>query len=320
MAWRVPRRGVPFRAMVDKRASEVLFTVEARPDTEERCLSTGRLELGHRVRVQDWPKDVLLCEKAGQRWACIGVMRDANPNGTQLTFRRYDRFRSEVVLWEGKRASAIWGLEGPDAGFGPSSYRLIRRKTFERVLLAAGASKSPKDAARAFARKASERFRQEWGMEVRRAYKSGAHPNLDSELEKLAGRGAMFSTEGRGKAAKLRNYELLGTGAFPDAAVVWPFRCAVEYDRQPNPTNSSHLKTTLLKTAAHVLSGAYDAAVHVFLFQDACAWNAGSYELDVQVSEIEHLPTRQFLSNLEDQGVFLAACFPRTQRGRRSGA
>lgn len=303
--------------MANEQGSGLMLTVDASVDIT-RCLSTGRFELGHRVRVQGWPRDVLLCETTGRRWACSGVMRDANSNGTQLTFRRYDEFRSEVVLCEGEKTSAIWDLEGPGAGFSPSWYRLVRPETFARVLRSAGASTSPVGAAAAFARKACQKFRAEWGEEVRRAYETGDHPTLDDELARLAGRGSLFSTEGRGRGASQRNYELLGTGAFPDAAVVWPFRCAVEYDRQPNPTNSSHLKTTLLKTAAHVLSGAYDAAIHVFVFHDACPWNADSYGLDVRVTEIEHLPTRTFLSNLENQGVFLAPCFPRRQRRKRA--
>ena len=63
------------------------------------------------------------------------------------------------------------------------------------------------------------------------------------------------------------SYDLLGTSAHPDAAVLSPFTCALEIDRQSLTSGASYLKERLMKAACHVLSGAYDAALFVYVLQ-----------------------------------------------------
>jgi len=61
-----------------------------------------------------------------------------------------------------------------------------------------------------------------------------------------------------------RNYQIVGIWTFPDAAVLAPFTCAFEFDREPKGGGSG-FKDALMKAAVHVLSGAYDACVLVYL-------------------------------------------------------
>ncbi len=100
-------------------------------------------------------------------------------------------------------------------------------------------------------------------------------PHISDHLQKFvasrAGRGEtpspLFDWEGNATRewAQAHSYELLGTGAHPDAAVLQPFTCALEFDRQAATRGASYLKERLMKSACHVLSGAYDAALFVYL-------------------------------------------------------
>jgi len=77
---------------------------------------------------------------------------------------------------------------------------------------------------------------------------------------------ALFDWEGRdrGKEPCDRYYEVLGSRSYPDAAVLSPFRCAFEFDREPKKSGSS-FKDALMKAAVHVLSGAYEACVLAYI-------------------------------------------------------
>lgn len=93
---------------------------------------------------------------------------------------------------------------------------------------------------------------------------------IQAELQRVvrANEGqVLFDWEGNSarKHAQQHSYDLLGTGAHPDAAVLRPFRCALEFDRQGGTNRRSHFKECLMKAACHVLSGAYDAALIVYL-------------------------------------------------------
>ena len=60
-----------------------------------------------------------------------------------------------------------------------------------------------------------------------------------------------------------RSYPVLGTWTHPDAAVLRPFSCAIEIDRSGA---RSHFKDVLMKAAVHVLSGAYDACLLIYIY------------------------------------------------------
>lgn len=287
---------------------ELLLHAGANHELFEQSLYQGRFSLGHQVRVRFGPKrDVLICGQEGKTFSSVGVLRDAEKVDGGFAFRRYEEFKKPVVLWDTDGARPVWDHKG---GFG-GSYQKIPPSVFEAIMKEARACLDPKKDAKRFAEKAVQRFRDDWGGLVRLAYQQPSHPELDDELQALAGRNAEVSTEGGGKGARHRYYDVLGTSAFPDSAVTWPFRCAIEYDRQTQPNNSSRLKTSLLKTAAHVLSGVYDAAVHVYIFHDEHKYMAEDYGLDASTTfEIEDNYTRTFLTTLEQHGVFLAAYFP----------
>jgi hypothetical protein len=70
----------------------------------------------------------------------------------------------------------------------------------------------------------------------------------------------------RGLSDRERYYPIVGFWAFPDAAVLSPFTCAFEFDREPTRPGSA-FKTALMKASVHVLSGAYDACVFVYVFR-----------------------------------------------------
>ena len=76
----------------------------------------------------------------------------------------------------------------------------------------------------------------------------------------------MFDSEGdrRRRGKQERSYPILGTSSWPDAAVIHPFKCAFEFDREAHP-GSSHFKNALMKASVHVLSGAYEACVFVYI-------------------------------------------------------
>lgn len=78
----------------------------------------------------------------------------------------------------------------------------------------------------------------------------------------------LYDWEGKGRrgSGPKRYYPILGFKSFPDAAVLAPFKCAFEFDREPRRQGSG-FKTTLMKAAVHVLSGAYDACVFVYILQ-----------------------------------------------------
>lgn len=78
----------------------------------------------------------------------------------------------------------------------------------------------------------------------------------------------LFDVEGSKKAE--REYEVLGTTAWPDAVVLKPFRCAIEFDTQPVPkgsVNSSRFRERLIKPLMHLLSDRYEACLFVYVLR-----------------------------------------------------
>jgi hypothetical protein len=89
---------------------------------------------------------------------------------------------------------------------------------------------------------------------------------LKTESRDEALQDILFDWEGndrRGREQKLK-YPILGTLAYPDAAVLRPLRCAFEFDREKKQ-GTSGFKNALMKASVHVLSGAYEACVLVFI-------------------------------------------------------
>jgi hypothetical protein len=103
------------------------------------------------------------------------------------------------------------------------------------------------------------------------------------------------------KSPQERSYPVLGTWTHPDAAVLRPFTCAIEIDRSGS---LSHFKAALMKAAVHVLSGAYDASLLVYILE------AGHSKRDY-ISDGEP-QTVQLLEHLSASGLRLA--FARARR------
>jgi hypothetical protein len=80
---------------------------------------------------------------------------------------------------------------------------------------------------------------------------------------------SLFDWEGRDRRRpeeQERYYPVLGAWSFPDAAVLSPFKCAFEFDREPDD-GGDQLKRALMKASVHVLSGAYEACVFVYILR-----------------------------------------------------
>lgn len=117
----------------------------------------------------------------------------------------------------------------------------------------------------------------------------GAHPALPKLLFDWEGK------ERRGQDQD-RSYPILGVWSFPDAAVLAPFKCAFEFDREPSRTGS-HFKATLMKAAVHVLSGFYDACVFVYVLQ------AGPSRCSYLDDKSPY--TKRLIETLQDAGLYV---------------
>lgn len=167
----------------------------------------------------------------------------------------------------------------------------------------------------AFAERLGERvLRLDWADKLRAARLSqDEHKRLAPDIEKelaefigergLSAGNSRFDWEGNSarRLPQKHSYVLLGTGAHPDAAVLSPFKCALEFDRE-HTKGFSHLKSALSKTACHVLSGAYEAAILVFTLERSAS--ADAYIRDKSAH------TEAYLQNLRASGVVLAIVPP----------
>jgi hypothetical protein len=78
----------------------------------------------------------------------------------------------------------------------------------------------------------------------------------------------LFDWEGKDRKRKRseRYYPVLGTSAYPDAAVLIPFKCAFEFDRGKK-LESARFRTAFMKASVHVLSGYYKACLLVYILR-----------------------------------------------------
>ena len=89
---------------------------------------------------------------------------------------------------------------------------------------------------------------------------------LQTEPRAEALRDILLDWEGndRREGKQEYSYRILGTSTWPDAAVLRPFKCAFEFDREKKQ-GTSRFKDALMKASVHVLSGRYEACVLVFI-------------------------------------------------------
>jgi hypothetical protein len=107
-----------------------------------------------------------------------------------------------------------------------------------------------------------------------------------------------FDWEGNKRKEKKqeRSYRVLGTDSFPDAAVLRPFKCAFEFDREIKQASSS-FKDALMKASVHVLSGRYEACVFVYILK------TGDSKMYLD-DESEH--TNKLLNMLQEHGLYIS--------------
>lgn len=166
--------------------------------------------------------------------------------------------------------------------------------------------------ARAFAEALKQHCQTDWAESLRSELSGGQeHKTLAGRIKDLAGPYAnplqvRFDFEGNSKrkrGSQQHSYPLLGTWTHPDAAVLEPFRCAIEFDRERSGNDRSHFKTCLLKAACHVLSGAYEASLLVFTLRRPDT--APSY-----LSGEDPWFTSELLSQLTPRGLVVAIVPP----------
>ena len=125
------------------------------------------------------------------------------------------------------------------------------------------------------------------------------HEFLKAESAGSAHPAPCFDWEGneQRQCRQTRSYPLLGTLAWPDAAVLRPFRCAFEFDRE-DPSGGADFKTKLMKASVHVLSGNYEACVFVYFLQPR----------DTQHGYLDYRNkyTRRLIEALRANGMYVA--------------
>jgi hypothetical protein len=241
----------------------------------------------------------------------VGVLKNSSVNREthSLDFSGFEPFVSPVIAYDDDLR-----IEGPvrgvrTSGF-PPEFSYITPDQFELIC-----KLGSRDLAKEFARRfvAMARDLSDWKTQIARVAANAEndpqeelHELVRNLLSQMAGEVGLsanhFHSDYEGNARREKqhhSYPLLGTWAHPDAAVLSPFRCAIEYDRQPAETNSSHLKISLGKTAAHVLSGAYDSAIQVYLLRP------GTYQTEKSYTTDSAGTTKRFLARMEQMGVFL---------------
>lgn len=119
-------------------------------------------------------------------------------------------------------------------------------------------------------------------------------------------RSFQINTDGLLKEGTARSrYTLLGSYVQPATSIVSPFRCAVDYTIQTDPTSGIEIRQGLLESLTHVASSSYDAAVRVVVLRSDTP-----YEIHSHLS-LRHIHTRNFLEQLKQSGVFMALLGPR---------
>ena len=122
---------------------------------------------------------------------------------------------------------------------------------------------------------------------------------LKTESRDEALRDILFDWEGNDRRGRKQenSYPILGTWTHPDAAVLRPFKCAFEFDREKKQ-GTSGFKDALMKASVHVLSGAYEACVLVFILLPGL----NPYEYLYEKSKY----TRKLIKTLEANGLYVS--------------
>ena len=251
-------------------------------------------------------------------FAYVGVLRDAwRKDAKTLCWRYYEPFHEPFVVCDADRGIDKGWAYAPCKGFA-SDAQTLEWRSLARILEEA---EGPVWYARAFAASLAHWFAstpdvldKAWKADRDSTFQKGFDQDVGEHLAAFCAehdldRKQHVQTEGLvGRGRDGKTYGVLGTTAWPDSAVLSPFRCAIEYDHQGRTTSASELKTSIGKTAAHVLSGAYPVAVHVFFLRRDSELTV---ERLTQGDSIEdRVRTDTFLQQLEQLGLYVAIVGP----------
>jgi len=173
-------------------------------------------------------------------------------------------------------------------------------------------SSTKSDLSRRFAKRISEEFRSGPFLKaLQKAHPQSEQKDLAKPIERFLEEfrtaahvkslpKSRFDWEGNQhrESKQERSYEIFGTNAWPDAAVLDPFKCAFEFDREPDQ-GRVHFKRQLMKASVHILSGAYPACVFVYLL------SRGSTPKDYLRPDPEDVYSTTLIKKLEDAGLYV---------------
>lgn len=250
-------------------------------------------------------------EAGSSHWVALGVLRGvkAKPDGV-IGFSRFEGVASSVDLGpptsmptvDGQVALAAWpkaAVDGVLSNAGKQWDSAGEARAFAQYLAWAftGTALLRKSSARALRENAPAHhlFHRQvkfWLSEFLREHRNGPI-------------GLQIDTDGLLREGTARSrYTLLGSYVQPATSIVSPFRCAIDYTVQRDPTSGSEIREGLLESWAHVASASYDAAVRVVILRSDTPHQIHSY------LSLRHIGTRNFLERLKAAGVFLALLGP----------
>ncbi len=249
--------------------------------------------------------------EAGQAWAAIGLLRGVTPKPDgNIGFCRYEAFASPVnlgppariVTVDQKIALAHWPSALVDRAMksgGKQWESAARAKEFAQYLAWAftGTALLRRSSARALREQAAAHhlFHRQVKYWLTEFLAERDHESVPFQLD----------TDGLLREGTTRSrYTLLGSYVQPATSIVSPFRCAIDYTVQTDPTTGLEIRQGLLDSWAHVASGSYDAAVRVVVLRADTPYEIHSY------LSLRHIFTRNFLERLKHAGVFMALLGP----------
>ena len=250
-------------------------------------------------------------EESGEAWAVIGILRGVvpKPDGN-VGFCRYEAFPSpinlgppaHIVTVDQKIALAYWPrvlVDHAMSAAGKQWLSAARAREFAQYLAWAftGTALLRRSSARALREHAAAHhlFHRQVKYWLTEFLAEMDHESTPFQLD----------TDGLLREGTTRSrYTLLGSYVQPASSIVSPFRCAIDYTVQTDPTTGLEIRQGLLDSWAHVASGSYDAAVRVVILRADTPYEIHSY------LSLRHIFTRNLLGRLKQSGVFMALLGP----------
>jgi hypothetical protein len=269
-------------------------------------LSVNEIELPTELLVAQVRVDA-----GSQRWVVVGVLRGVSPKADgNLSFCRWESSASGVDLGppssvptvDQQVALASWPTAVVDQAMKASGKlwsSASRAREFAQYLAWAftGTVLLRKNAARALREHAPAHHLFHRQVKFWLSEFLGEHYHDVTPFQ--------LDTDGLLREGTTRSrYTLLGSYVQPATSIVSPFRCAIDYTVQTDPTSGLEVRQGLLSSWAHVASGSFDAAVRVVILRSDTP-----YEIHSHLS-LRHVGTRNLLERLKQAGVFMALLGP----------